>query len=50
MGPVKAYKFIQDYETLDKVLDHVKREIRNQSNGKKAKFIIPDEFPYEEAR
>jgi flap endonuclease-1 len=25
-------------------------EIKHQSNGKKAKFIIPDEFPFVEAR
>lgn len=47
---MKAFKFIQDYDTLDRVLDYVRKEIKNQSNGKKAKFIIPDEYPYEEAR
>lgn len=50
IGPVKAYKYIQEYSCIEKVLKQVEREIANQATGKKAKYIIPEEFAFVEAR
>ena len=50
IGPVKAYKFIQDFGTIEEVLKHVEWEVAHQNSGKKARFIIPEEFAFDEAR
>jgi len=50
VGPVKAYKFIQDHSTIERTLKHIEKEIAHQQTGKKSKFIIPDEFNYEDSR
>lgn len=49
IGPVKAYKFIKDYDCIENVLDFCRKE--NDREGK-AKYIIPKEedFSFEEAR
>eukprot|EP00347_Sterkiella_histriomuscorum_P007749 403347702 len=49
IGAVKAYKFITEYRTIEKVLKAIDKEIFS-SKGKKAKYIIPEDFPYQEAR
>ena len=50
IGPVKAFKFIQDYDNIENVLKHVEKEIAHQNSGKKTRYIIPDEFTFEDAR
>lgn len=49
IGAIKAYKFIHENRTIEKVLKAIDREIFS-SKGKKVKYIIPGEFPYQEAR
>lgn len=49
IGYIKAYKFIYEHKTLEKVLKVLDSEIFH-SKGKKPKYIMPDEYPYEEAR
>ena len=49
IGPIKAYKFIQEYKNIDKVLEYIRKEIA-QSTNKRVKYILPEEYPYEEAR
>ena len=48
IGPIKAFKLVQDHKTIENVLDKVKES--NDDPNKKKKFIIPDEFLYEESR
>ena len=48
IGPIKAFKLIQEEGTIEKVLDKVK-EI-NEDDKRKQKFIIPDNFLYQESR
>jgi len=45
IGPVKAFKFIQEYKTLEKVIENVCGE-----SGKTKKYTLPAGFNYEAAR
>jgi flap endonuclease-1 len=45
IGPVKAFKFIQDYKTLEKVIENVCNE-----SGKTKKHTLPASFDYVMAR
>lgn len=49
IGPVKAFKFIKEFHSIENVLDHCKYE--NQKDDK-IRYVIPSEndFTYEEAR
>ena len=48
MGPVTAYKLIKEHETIEGVLEKVKA--MNEDPAKKKKYIIPEQFLYEESR
>ena len=50
MGPVKALKYIKEYKTIEKVLEALEKD--NKNDKMKLKFIIPkgDDFLFEEAR
>lgn len=48
IGPVRAFKLIQDEGTIENVLEKVKEA--NDDPKKKSRFIIPDAFLYEESR
>jgi len=48
MGPVTAYKLIKEHETIEGVLERVK--VLNEDPAKKKKYIIPENFLYEESR
>lgn len=45
MGLVKAFKYMKDKRSIEKVLEQV-----TQENKKKEKFIIPEDFEYQKAR
>ena len=49
IGPVKAFKFIKEFHSIENVLGHCKYE--NQKDDK-IRYVIPSEndFTYEEAR
>ena len=46
IGPVKAYKYIQECKNIEKVIQTLNNELVNAKEGKKPKFIIPNEYPY----
>ena len=48
IGPVRAYSLIQEAKTIEGVLEEIEK--RNADPKKKGKFVVPEEFPYEEAR
>lgn len=48
IGPVKAYKFIQEEKNIENVVKKVQATIDNPD--KKSKFIIPDSFLFKESR
>lgn len=48
IGPIKAFKLIEDNRNIEAVLEEVKRV--NDNPAKKQKYIIPDNFLYEESR
>lgn len=48
MGPVTAFKFLKDCETIEGVLKKVIQA--NDDPKRKKKYIIPDKFLYEESR
>lgn len=48
IGPVKAFKLIEENRNIEAVLEKVKES--NDDPKKKQKFIIPDNFLYEESR
>jgi len=43
IGPVKAYKFIKDFHTIENVIAYCKEE--NEREGK-ARYIIPSETEF----
>ncbi len=51
IGPVKAYKFMQEYKSIDKVLNYLYGENKGMEEGK-SKYGLPDkeEYKYEDAR
>lgn len=48
IGPVKAFKFIKDFEDIESVLKQLDKEMDDPK--KKQKYIIPAEFKYKESR
>ena len=48
VGPVKAFKFIQDEDIIENVIKKIERY--NDNPIKKKKYYIPDTFFYKEAR
>lgn len=48
IGPVKAFKYIQDEGTIENVLEKVERD--NEDPRKKKKYHIPETFFFKEAR
>jgi len=47
VGPVKAFNFIRDQRSIEKVIAKI---LDDQDNKKKRKYNIPDAFYYKEAR
>ena len=50
VGAIKAYKFMIENKSIEKVLEAIEREIESSKGKKTRKYIVPDEFPYQEAR
>ena len=48
IGPVKAFKLIEDNRNIEAVLEKIKES--NEDPKKKQKYIIPDNFLFEESR
>lgn len=48
VGPVKAFKLIQEHKNIEAVVEKLQEQ--NDDPTKKQKFIIPDQFLYEESR
>lgn len=48
VGPATAYKFIKDFKTIEKVIEHINKD--NENDKKKKRYIIPDPFLYEDSR
>ena len=48
VGPVTAFKFIEDNRNIEQTLEKMREN--NEDSKKKKKFIIPDNFLYEESR
>ena len=48
IGPIKAFKLIEDHRTIERALEVIRES--NEDPKKKQKFIIPDNFLYEESR
>ena len=48
VGPVTAYKLIKEYNTIERAIEHLKKE--NENPDRKKKFMIPDPFNYVDAR
>ena len=48
IGPIKAYKYIEDYGCIENVLKRV--EIENDNPNKKKKHHVPETFLFKEAR
>ena len=48
IGPVKAFKFIQEYKTLEAVLDKITGEVSKKTSEKKYK--VPAEYDFAAAR
>jgi flap endonuclease-1 len=48
IGPVKAFKFIKDFGTIEKVLEKLQDDA--DDDKKKQKYIVPAEFYYKESR
>lgn len=49
IGPTKAYKFILEKKTIEKVLDLIDKENAHTTN-KRPKYIMPKDFNYQEVR
>ena len=48
VGPITAYKLIKDHKSIEKVIEHLKKE--NENSDRKKKFVIPDPFHFADAR
>ena len=48
IGPVKAFKFIKDCGTIEKVLTKLEEDAQDEK--KKSKYIVPADFHYKESR
>lgn len=40
IGPVKAYKFIKQYGSIENIIDHCRKE---NEHSEKPKFVLPKE-------
>lgn len=52
VGPVKAFNFIKEHKTIEKVIEHIKVENKEKEENGKQKYIFPaeDNFNYQVAR
>ena len=48
MGPKTAYNLMKECGSIEKVIEKVK--VMNQDENKKKKYIIPENFLYEQSR
>ena len=48
MGPVKAFKLIEEVKTIENVIKRLEKE--SDDPKKKKKYVIPEAFMYKEAR
>lgn len=48
IGPIKAFNLIKEHGNIEKVLEQI--NIMNEDPTKKQKFIIPENFLFEESR
>jgi len=48
IGPIKAFKFIEECKTIEEVIKKIEKE--NENPAKKKKYAIPANFHYEESR
>ena len=48
IGPVKAFKFIKENSTIEKVLIRLEEEADDPK--KKQKYVVPADFKYNESR
>ena len=48
IGPVKAFKFVKDHSTIEKVLESIAEDALDEK--KKVKYIVPSDFRYVESR
>ena len=48
IGPIKAFNLIKEHGNIEKILEQIK--IQNEDPSKKQKFIIPENFLFEESR
>mmetsp|Transcript_39020 Transcript_39020/g.59407 ORF Transcript_39020/g.59407 Transcript_39020/m.59407 type:complete len:99 (-) Transcript_39020:204-500(-) len=46
LGPVTAYKLVQEHHTIENVLD----KLETLNKNRKKKFTVPEPFLYEESR
>lgn len=50
VGPKTALKRIRQHEDLEGVMKHIEETNASTSEGKKAKYEVPEFWPYKEAR
>lgn len=48
IGPIKAFKFIEECKTIETVISKIEKE--NENPNKKKKYQVPENFHYEESR
>jgi flap endonuclease-1 len=48
IGPVKAYSYIREHKTIEAVLEQISKD--NKNPKRKKKFVVPENFLYEESR
>jgi len=48
IGPIKAFNLISEHKKLENVFEALKKE--NESSARKKKFIVPENFAFEEVR
>lgn len=46
IGPVKAYKYIEKYKTIESTLEAIEKE----NESRKKKFVVPENFLFKESR
>lgn len=52
VGPVKAYNFIKEHKSIERVVEHIQRENKEKAEAGKQLYVLPspDNFNYEMAR
>ncbi|CAI2372154.1 unnamed protein product [Moneuplotes crassus] len=50
IGPVKAFKYITQYKTIEEVLEVLEKENTKSKSATKKRYQIPEEFLYKESR